>query len=206
MSINQLPTKPLDWTQEYQLLLSSMDKEINTLESLNMRIKWAKYQTLIGIAGNFGLGAKELLGLRWNDVINKNHNDIFPYEYNKRKIHIYFNRSIVWLINKNHKIIDPVNDHHLILHKVNSPTTAISTRQFNSTLQKITSKLKIGGPNISSHTLRKTFAYHLWKDIYDRSTDGLSVVSKVLNHQDVKETQMYLSINNKQIRPTIIRF
>lgn len=47
---------------------------------------------------------------------------------------------------------------------------------------------------ISMHTLRKTYAYHMYKEVGD-----LAVVVEALNHTDVKETLRYLGINDEVI-------
>ncbi len=203
MSEKQTRTEPLLWEQQYQKLLASLDNRI--LRETAKKEKLIRYQTIIITGGYFGSRAKEFLHLTWSDVVGKKQTDVFQFKTG-RKRKIYFNEKVIRMIDQNYQMIDPVNSHHLILHKKDQPTVPISTRQFNESFAKILERCSIDTQNPSSHTLRKTFAYHIWADIYHKTEEGILMASQMLDHQDIKETMTYLGIGEKKIKDTYMRF
>ncbi|MEQ8423080.1 MAG: tyrosine-type recombinase/integrase [Balneola sp.] len=205
MAEDQTKTQPLLWQDEYEKLLAEMDREIHRMESEELRMKWIRYQTLIIAGGHFGLRAKEFLNLSWSQLVNKSESSAFQYK-TKRKRKFYFSKNVIRLLNHNYELVNPWNIHHLVLHKQKSPMEPISTRQFNESFARILSKCGITAANPSSHTLRKTFAHHIWADLYEKSEEGILVACEMLDHQDPKETKVYLGITDKKIKDTYLRF
>jgi site-specific recombinase XerD len=54
---------------------------------------------------------------------------------------------------------------------------------------------EVGLPNIGTHSLRKTFGYHVFK----RSGGNLALVQKLLNHGNAAETLRYIGIEQEDI-------
>lgn len=204
MAEDQVKTQPIDWNIFLQLL-ATMDGMIHRMPAGDKKQKWIRYQTLIICGGFFGLRAKEFLNLSWDQVVNKKESSVFQFK-TKRKRKIYFNEKVIKMLDHNYFLINPLNIHHLILHKQSSPTEPISTRQFNDSFAKILATCEIETENPSSHTLRKTFARHIWVDLYNKTEEGIVVTSEMLDHQDIEETKTYLGIKTQQIRDTYLRF
>ena len=52
-----------------------------------------------------------------------------------------------------------------------------------------------------SHSMRKTFGYHAYKNGAD-----INVLQKLFNHSDVKETFLYIGITDEKVRDTFLDF
>ncbi len=60
---------------------------------------------------------------------------------------------------------------------------------------------QIGLKNINTHSLRKTFGYHLYKE-----TNDLALVMKFLNHSNIANTLRYLGIDQEKEDQTMKNF
>jgi len=58
-----------------------------------------------------------------------------------------------------------------------------------------------GLKNIGTHSLRKTFGYH----VYNKSRGDIALVQKLLNHSSVKNTLQYIGINREKMDNTFLR-
>jgi integrase len=59
---------------------------------------------------------------------------------------------------------------------------------------------KVGLKNIGTHSLRKTFGYHVFK----RSGGNIALVQKLLNHSNSAATLRYIGIDKEQMDTTVI--
>jgi integrase len=139
MSAAQLPCSPLDFEAVFLRLLADMDGEIHRLpvaypRDRQIRDKLIRYQTIIAAGGYLGARAKELLNLRWYDIVGKTENSVYEYKTGKSR-KVYFSKSFIKIAERNYKLIEPVNIHHLTLHRADNPMVAITTRDFKKTLQ-----------------------------------------------------------------------
>jgi integrase len=58
----------------------------------------------------------------------------------------------------------------------------------------------VGLPNIGTHSLRKTFGYH----VYRKSGGNLGLVQKLLNHSSSADTLRYIGIDREQMDNTYL--
>jgi integrase len=58
----------------------------------------------------------------------------------------------------------------------------------------------VGLPNIGTHSLRKTFGYH----VYQKSGGNLGLVQKLLNHSSSADTLRYIGIDREQMDNTYL--
>ena len=58
-----------------------------------------------------------------------------------------------------------------------------------------------GLQNIGTHSLRKTFGYH----VYRNSGGDIGLVQKLLNHSSVKNTLQYIGINREEMDNTFLK-
>lgn len=202
MSRFQTPCAPLDWKNEFLYFLAQMDGEIHRETDDSKRLKLVKYQTIIAIGGYFGPRAKEFLTMTWNDIIDKKEGEIFEYKTEKKR-KVAFHPNFISYANRNFKIINPLNIHHLILHKTSSPLERIATPQFNRAFKNYLVKFNIKTENPSSHTLRKTFMERLWNRLGADSKAYLTV-AKHMGYQDVSQVQDYLGHTRQQIKEAVI--
>ena len=146
----------------------------------------------IGI--NTGLRISDILNLDIKDVKNKNYISLKEQKtgtYKKFPI----NSSLK-------KIIDQYTKHK----NVQSP---LFTTRFNNRMDRITAyriitsacKGIVKDTNIGTHTLRKTFGYHHYKQFKD-----IAMLQKIFNHYSCAVTLRYIGIEQEEIYKSYIRF
>ena len=81
---------------------------------------------------------------------------------------------------------------------VSQKGSVYATQSINTILKRIFSKEVKSGKNISSHSLRKTFARHLYEQ-NGQSEHILVMLSKILNHSSIPITRRYLGITAEEI-------
>lgn len=217
MAVNQQPCSPLDFDGVFLKLLADMDGEIHRIrsgESILSAEKIARYQTLIAVGGYFGPRAKELLSLRWVDIIGKEECSISPFTTSK-KTKVCFSKSLIKLVEGNYKIINPPNIRHLVLHRKNQPKVPVAIRDFNENLSSYFERFGVETENASSLTLRKTFLNHAWLEL-GGDERGYLAVGEIMGYAykeeipyeiPYKEQVMdYLGHTHQQIRETVLRF
>lgn len=203
MSTKQTPCSPLHFKNQFLKLLSEMDGAIHRLPFGASRTKMIRYQTLIAAGGYFGPRAKELLNLKWIDIVHKTETKIFEYKTSKIRS-VYFSKTFIRYADTNFKLIDPVNIHHLVLHKKNRPMEPVSTRDFNESFAAYLKMFGIETDNPSSHTLRKTFMNAMWHELGGTEQAYLTV-GKMMGYQDKSQVMDYLGHTKKQIKEAVHR-
>lgn len=143
---------------------------------------------------NTGLRISDILTLKVNDVRNKTHIEIREKKTNKSR-RIVLNSNIYKELQEftQYKQDD---DYIFTSHrKDNRPITRIQAyRVINDVAKKVNIKESIG-----THTLRKTFGYHHYKQYKDVAT-----LQKILNHSHPLITLSYIGINNDMIDDSIM--
>lgn len=205
MSEDQKRTEPLLWEQEFLLLLSSIEKEYFQTTSDAKFDALVRYHTLVAIGGFVGPRAKEFLNLTWFDVVGKDEGQIFQFKQGRPR-EVYFNPQLIEMVDGNFSQVNPTNIHHLILHKQGEPYTPIKTQQFNQGFARRLEKAKVKTRQPSSHTLRKTFGMHIYRDIHQGSEEGLIMACKMLDHRSIEETMKYIGLTDARIKETFMKF
>jgi site-specific recombinase XerD len=82
----------------------------------------------------------------------------------------------------------------LFLSRENQNGSQAITRQRAHQLLAKTGRV-VGLNNIGTHSLRKTFGYHIFK----RSGGNLALVQKLLNHSSSGDTVRYIGIDREQM-------
>lgn len=209
MSAKQNPCSPLDFDNVFLKLLADMDGEIHRIRSgersqLNAE-KMVRYQTLIAAGGYFGPRAKELLSLKWFDIVGKKETSVFYQFKTGKNRKVYFAPSFIKLAERNYRLIDPINLHHLVLHKRDNPMEPVATRDFNENLAYYFERFGVVTENPSSHTLRKTFMNHAWQQLGGDERAYLTV-GKMMGYASKEQVMDYLGHTQKQIREAVLRF
>ena len=205
MSETQTATEPLKWREEFLLLLASIEKEYFQTLSDDKKDSLLRYHTLIAVGGFVGPRAKEFLNLTWFDIVNKDEGQIFQFKQGRSR-NVFFHPHLIEMVNTNFQRLNPTNVHHLVLHKQDEPYTPIKTQQFNQNFARRLEKAKIKTKQPSSHTLRKTFAMHIYRDIYECSAEGLTIACKMLDHRSLEETMKYIGLTDELMKETYLKF
>ena len=208
MAANQQPCSALDFDSVFLKLLADMDGEIHRIRSGERSMlngeKMVRYQTLIAAGGYFGPRAKELLSLKWFDIIGKKESSVWQFKTGKKR-KVYFSPSFIKLAERNYKVIDPINIHHLVLHRKDNPMAPVATRDFNENLKYYFERFGVQTENASSHTLRKTFMSHAWDELGGDERAYLTI-GKMMGYASKEQVMDYLGHTQRQIREAVLRF
>lgn len=147
----------LPWSV-YKELMHRMDEYI-AMASDHSRAKYARYQTIIAIGCHLGPKAKELLAMRWSDVLQVG-SYIFKLESHRSAL--VMDHSLKELIYRNYRIVQPSFIQQYILLNPTANDRPVIARQFNTALTAIFKRFDVAVPAPSCITFCKTFAVKIW--------------------------------------------
>lgn len=143
--------------------------------------------------------------LRISDILNMRWNDIYDFELQRFKEHLFlreqktgkknciainasFQEAIMLLM----KYQGPHSQSDYIFCSPNNCKKHISRNRAWHIIKKAAEDNHLDG-NISCHSLRKTFGYHAWKN-------GVppALIMEIYNHSNISVTKRYLSINQDE--------
>ena len=186
MRKRQTTTSGLDW---------------NIMLGLSQQLKTDKLYRdylLITIGCYFGLRIGDLLSIKWIDIIDKK--EIVLNEQKTKKIRrITINPNVNDAVNfcsNELKSKGIFNENDYIF--ANRWGGKITVSYVNKRLKFIFSKYNITVKNASSHTLRKSFAAHVYlKD--SKSERALIYLSEIFSHSSISTTRKYIGITQEAI-------
>lgn len=189
--------------EEIKLMISAFNKHIE--ESTNENQKMIAYRNkilfLIGI--NLSLRISDLTMLKWNfflkdDMSFRNFYKIQPKKTRKtgKFVTLYFNDVIKKMINEyiEEYPIEDMNDFIFKSRKGNNP---ISERSVWKIIVDTANECGIE-KNVGTHSLRKTFGYHIWHNAEDKEK-ALVMLMVIFNHSSIAITKKYIGIMNEEI-------
>ncbi|MDZ5474482.1 tyrosine-type recombinase/integrase [Bacillus sp. 31A1R] len=155
--------------------------------------KSSKRDYLLFVFGiNTGLKISEILTIKIEDILNKDHKINAFYELHseaKGTTFIYLNKNVQkaitsYLESTEYKMDD-------FLFKSSKTDKAITRQQAYRIISKAAETVGVVG-NIGTQSMRKTFGYHAYK----RGV-AISLLQKLFNHASPSETLKYLGIDKK---------
>ncbi|EUJ22974.1 site-specific recombinase, phage integrase family protein [Listeria grandensis FSL F6-0971] len=143
---------------------------------------------------NVGLRISDLLRLKVRDI-RGNHIVIREQKTNKQK-KILIPKEVKRALGM--YVVDLDDQDYLFRSQkgINRPITRITAYRILKGLQE-----KFGLENIGTHTLRKTFGYHFYKQFKD-----IVALQKIFNHKDQKETLIYIGIQQDELDSKMLKF
>lgn len=130
-------------------------------------------------------------GLRLEEALNLKYSDI---DFERKIIHVKHGKGskdrIVFLHDKISNILKNHNDTYILMSERGSRYTK---RSIQLIVKNTAKKAKIN-KKVSPHTLRHSFATHLLEAGAD-----IRYIQKLLGHKDLKTTQIYTHVANKDI-------
>ncbi len=195
MSDLQYSMRPLEWKSEFKKILKAVELEVNKQEDDKKR-KLASYHTSIALGGYLGIHSRQLLAIKWEDVIKKKKTDTF-WNKNAKGHEVHFHPELISIIKRNYKICRPFADHHLIVSNPLKHQKPLIDRAFNNTLAQILLNCGYDIGSEGSHILRKTGALRIYNEM-GRGEDALQYVSEFLNHRSLGMTRTYLGLANRK--------
>lgn len=154
---------------------------------------------LIGTGAYLGLRAKDLLNIRWIDILGKD--EITVTESKTGKVRsITVNESLKEILKYASNQIAlsgrfSIENYLFANRKGQKFTIQYANRLLKSTLKTYGVKTQ----NASTHTLRKTFGKRVW-EMDGQSERSLVYLSQIFNHSNVGITRRYIGIVQEDIR------
>ena len=161
----------------------------NLIKSIEERLKATNFRdyVLFCFGINSGLRISDILKLDVKDVRNKKILRLKELKTGKYKI-LPFNtkiRHILQIYTKNRNLNEP-----LFVTKFNNRMDRITAyRLLNRVCNLMNLDIKIG-----THTLRKTFGYHFYKQYKD-----IVILQKIFNHTNPSVTLRYIGIEQDEV-------
>jgi len=175
--------------------------EWEKLQSLTQKLErdgdW-KFCLLITTGMFTGLRISDILTLRWNDIMGKEHIEVTEKKTKKvRKILV--NQQLQETVSR---ISDKINhfdpNEFIFINRFGKKT--ISPQFVNWKLKELMKKYEVvkDTTKIKSHSIRKSFGRRVWENS-ERSEKGLIMLNEIFNHSSIKTTKIYLGIREKEI-------
>jgi len=134
-------------------------------------------------------------GLRIGDILKLRYCDIKPTlkvqeEKTKKKRSITLSKEVIDLIAMCKDDLVK-SDHDFVVN--------IKSNQCSNVLKKLVARIGVRNVNISNHTLRKSFANHLWNNC-GGDERALILLSEIMGHSSTQITRIYLGIKDSEIK------
>ena len=181
--------------------------EWNAMFGLAHRLKQEKkYRDylMILVGCYFGLRAKDLLSLKWNDVIDKD--ELMLTESKTKKLRtITINQTVKEAV---HFVMNELirtghfdRDGYIFANRWGD---RISLNYTNKQLHRIFTKYNVRVQNGSTHTLRKTFGKRVW-EMDGKSERSLVYLSEIFSHSSTAITRRYIGITQQHIADVYLK-
>ena len=163
-------------------------RSLNDLEKIKNLLKFKERDYLLFCIGiNTGLRISDILNLDVIDVQNKDYITIVEKKTKKHK-KIALNNTFQTIIKD--FLADKNKNGALFKTRFNNRLDRVQAyRIIKEACNKIDKNLNVG-----THTLRKTFAYHHYKQFKD-----IALLQKILNHSSPSITLKYIGIEQEEI-------
>ncbi len=189
--------------EEIKMMIDVFDKRIDEASDEDKHWIASRNKMLFLIGINLSLRISDLVSLRWNfflkdDMTFKDFYRIKPKKTKKtgKFVTLYFNdvvkKSLIEYIEQ--YPIEDMNDFIFKSRKGNDAITGGNAWRIISGAAK-----EIGiERNIGTHSLRKTFGYHVWHNAKDKEK-ALVMLMAIFNHSSVAITKKYIGIMDEEI-------
>ena len=173
-------------------LMNNVDviKDKNDIEKIKNILIIGDYRNylmfIIGI--NTGLRITQILSLKFSDLIDNEDNVISKIDFNGIEYRI--NDCIKDAL-RNYICVSGVENKNTFIFKSKKGSNPIERTQAYRILKNACREAGVN-LNFGTHTLRKTFGYHFYKEYKD-----LKYLQKLFNHSSIKITMEYIGIERK---------
>jgi integrase/recombinase XerD len=173
-----------------QLLLPKIFNQ-DEIASIINSVTNKKHKTMLMLAYSAGLRVSEVIGLKVYNIDSKRMSILI--EQGKGKKDRLISLSPVLLVMMRDYVLQYKPDRKGFLFEGNNKGTPYSTRSLQEVLQAAKKKAGVLRPG-SIHSLRHSFATHL----IEKGTD-VTMIQKLLGHNDLRTTLLYLHTSNKDL-------
>ena len=154
---------------------------------------YAKDLLLFKIGINVGMRVNDLLSITWEDVFKQGTRQFKEYfvpkeQKTKKTRQIFINKSFRAAVKEYLKYVpDSKLEGYVFTNRQGNRLSDASVDKMLKLLEK-----ELNLKNLSTHSLRKTFAYHLYMQ-----TNDISLIQEILQHSSVAVTRRYLGLTQE---------
>ena len=194
---------PFTSEEEIKAMIDLFEKRIVEAPDENKKQIACRNKMMFLIGINISLRASDLVGLKWNFFFNADMTFKKTYKIQPKKtkkygkfVPLYFNDTVKKAITDYVEIypIEDMNDYLFKSRKGNGHITEIALGK----IIKDTAKEVGIDRNICSHSLRKTFGYHVWHKAEDKEK-AIVMLNIIFNHSSIATTKKYIGIMDEEI-------
>ena len=191
------------YEDEIENLIKLFDKRINEATDANKRQIASRNKMLFVVGINLSLRASDLCGLTYKFFFKADgtFKDCYSLQPKKTKktgkyVKLYFNQAVMKAITEylNEYPMENIDEYLFKSRKGDSCLTEISLGRI---IKDAAEEVGIER-NICSHSLRKTFGYHVWHNAEDKEK-ALIMLMAIFNHSSVAMTKKYIGIMDEEI-------
>ena len=194
--------------EEIKAMVDVFNKHIDDASNENKRQIACRNKMLFLIGINLSLRISDLVTLKWNFFLNDDFTfkDFYKIQPKKTKktgkfVTIYFNeavkKTIIEYINQY-----PIEDMNGFVFKSRKGSGAITEGNAWRIISGAAEEIGIER-NIGTHSLRKTFGYHVWHNANDKEK-ALVMLMSIFNHSSVAITKRYIGLMDDEIEATFM--
>lgn len=190
--------------EEIESMINVFNKHIEEAENNNQRQIACRNKMLFLVGINVGIRASDLRTLRFDFFLNDDYSfkDFYTLQPKKQRkqhkfVKLYFNQTVKKAIT-DYLSEYPVTDLDTYLFTSRKGTEPISVGSLWRIIKDTAEEAGIKNKNIGSHTLRKTFGYHVWHEAQDKNK-ALVILCKCFNHSSVATTMHYIGLMDNEI-------
>ena len=194
--------------EEIKAMVDVFNKHISEAPDENKRQIACRNKMLFLIGINLSLRISDLVTLKWNFFLNNDltFKDSYRVQPKKTKktgkfVTVYFNEAVKKTIVEyiNQYPIEDMNDFVFKSRKGNGAITEGNAwRIISGTAEEIGIERNIG-----THSLRKTFGYHVWHNAKDKEK-AIVMLMAIFNHSSVAITKRYIGLMDDEIEATFM--
>jgi integrase len=194
---------PFATQEDIKSIVGIFNKRIEEATNDNQRQIAMRNKMLFLIGINLSLRISDLITLRWNfflkdDMTFRGFYKIQPKKTKKigKFVTLYFNdvvkKSIMQYVEQY-----PIEDMNDFIFKSRKGNGAVTERSVWKIIVDVADEAGIEY-NVGTHSLRKTFGYHIWHDAEDKEK-ALVMLMAIFNHSSIATTKKYIGIMNEEI-------
>ena len=194
---------PFTSEEEIKTMIDVFNKHIEEASNDNKRMIACRNKMLFLIGINVGLRASDLITLKWNfffndDGIFKDSYTLQPKKTKKAKkfVKLYFNQVVKKAV-ADYIEQYPIQDMDEYLFKSRKGDSHITEISLGRIIKDAAEEAGIER-NICSHSLRKTFGYHIWHNAVDKEK-SLIILQTIFNHSSPMMTKKYIGLMDDEI-------
>lgn len=177
----------LSWDQNLNLIRKLYDED-------NFRIS-----LLISVGSFLGLRISDILGLKWEDILDKDEFTLQEKKTKKVRV-IKINGQLQLHIKDCYHQIQPRNmEEHIFISQKGS---IYSIQRINVIFKEIKKKYNLEINNFSTHSMRKSFGREVFRKSGTQAELALVKLSQLFNHSNISVTRRYLGISKEELLET----